>query len=260
MFLVWFGLSLTGRAQTTISLVGGNVVLKFPTASNMLYSVQREDDLTSHAWSTLASNIVGSGGVLTNIDAGAATATSRFYRVGSFNPSTNGGTVVVLVEFNGGVPVTGSLVILSYSGNPQRSSHTDSNGQHIFINVPVGSYTLQAYSPDNGSVFGNGAGSISGTGSLANTIVIMPGTGSVEVWVSYASGDPSPSAPVYIISGTSTNGPGFTDSAGHLTYAGIPVGSFTVKVVNPTNANSFVTAPGNLPTNGASTTLNLNLP
>ena len=253
-------MSFTGRAQTTISLVGSDVMLKFPTTSNLLYSVQRADVLASNAWSTISSNILGSGGIYTNIDVGAAIVASRFYRVGSYNPSTNGGTAVSLVQFNGGAPVVDSLVILSYSGNPLKSAHTDVSGRHIFANVPVGSFTIQAYSPDNGAVSVNATGSISNAGALAAAIAIMPGTGSVEVWANYASGDPAASANVYVISGTSTNGPGVTDSAGHLTLLGIPVGSFTAKVYNPTNAISFVTASGSLPTNGASSTLFLSLP
>ncbi len=251
-------MSATAGAQTGISLAGGNVVLTFPTASNLLYSVQRESVLASNNWSTIASNIVGSGGVCTNIDAGAATVASRFYRVGSFNPNTNG-TVVVLVQFTGGAPVVNSLVILSDSSTGQYG-YTDTNGQIIFANVPVGSFTVKAYSPDDGSILANGSGTVAGAGSIATTIVTMPGTGSVEVWVDYASFDPAVSAPVYIVSGTSTNGPGYTDSAGGLTALGIPLGSFTVTVYNPTNATSSVTGSGNLATNGAFATLYLNLP
>jgi hypothetical protein len=247
------------RAQTAISLAGGNVVLSFPTASNRLYNVQRADVPASDAWSTIASNIVGTGGVGTNIDAGAAMAASHFYRVGSFNPSTNGGTVVVLVQFTGEAPVQGALVILSYSGTGQYG-YTDNSNQIVFANVPVGSFTVQAYSPDDGSLVGNGSGNVPGAGSIATTTVTMPGTGSVEVWVDFASGDPAVTAEVYIISGTSTNGPGYTDSTGELTALGIPVGGFTVIADNPTNATSSATGSGTLATNGASATLYLNLP
>jgi hypothetical protein len=259
LLLVVQGTSLTVKAQTTISLVGSNVVLNFPTASNLLYSVQRKDVLASNTWSTIASNMVGSGGIRTNIDTGAATVVSRFYRVGSFNPSTNGGTVAVQVQFTGGEPVQGALVILSYSGVGQYG-YTDNNGQIIFANVHVGSFTIQAYSPDDGVVVANGSGNVAGPGSLASTMLTLLGTGSVEVWVDYDSGDPAVMASVNIISGTSTNGPGYTDSAGHLTSQGIPVGSFSVTVYNPTNMTSFVTGSGNLATNGASATLYLNLP
>ncbi len=259
MLLVWLGTSFTGRAQTTISLVGDDVVLKFPTASNMFYSVQRADVLASNAWSIIISNIVGSGGVRTSIDSGAATVASRFYRVGSFNPSTNGGTVVVLVEFTGGAPVQDALVVLSYSGTGQYG-YTDNNGQIIFANVPAGSFGVQAYSPSGDGAFANGSGSISRTGALATTSVIMPGTGSVEAFVYYASGEPAVSANMIVVSGTTTNGPVSTGPAAHLTIEGIPLGSFTVTAYNPTNMNSFASASGNLATNGASATLYLNLP
>lgn len=252
--------SLGGRAQTTISLVGNNVVLSFPTASNMLYSVQRADTLATNAWSIIASNIVGTGMTMTNIDAGAATAASRFYRISAYNPSTNGGTAVVLVRFLDGTPVLNALVVLSHSGTPLKSGYTDGNGQCLFINVSVGTFTVEAYSPDNGNVTANGSGSISGTGSRATTTVNLPGSGSVEVWIDYASGDPAPAAPIYVVSGTLTNGPGFTDSAGHLTMSGVLQGNFMVTAYNPTNLNLFVTASGNLATNGASAVFDLSLP
>jgi len=253
-------LGLNGSAQPTISLVGSDVVLTFPTASNMLYNVQRADNLTTADWSSIASNIIGTGETVTNIDYGAATADSLFYRVASYTPSTNGGTAVVQVQFTDGAPVPSALIILSYGGNPQRSGTTDANGQHIFTNIPVGSFNVVVYSPNNGNVVVNGAGNISHPGDIAVADVSMPGTGSVEVWVSYTEVDPAPMAPVYIVSGTTTNGPGYTDAAGHLTMSGIPEGNFVVTAYDPTNLNAFVSAPGNLPTNGASATLYLTVP
>ena len=226
----------------------------------MLYSVQRADILITNAWSTIASNIVGTGMTMTSTDAGAATMASRFYRISSYNPSTSGGTAVALIRFLDGTPVPDALVVLSYSGNPLKSGYTDGNGQCLFFNVPVGTFTIVAYSPDNGNLTANGSGSISSIGSRATTIVSIPGSGAVEVWIDYASGDPAPTAPVYVVSGTLTNGPGFTDSAGHLTMSGVLQGNFTVTGYNPTNLNSFVTASGNLPTNGASAVFNLSLP
>jgi len=259
LVMVVLGTSFSARAQTSISLVGSNVVLAFPTASNRLYSVQWSDLPSANSWSTIASNIVGSGGVLTNIDQGAATVPSRFYRVGSFNPSTNGGTVAVRVQFTGGTPVAGSLVLLTYSDTGQ-FGYTDNNGQIIFANVPVGGFTVTAYSPDDGAVMASSSGNVTGPGSLASTLLTLLGTGSVNVWVDLDSGDPAVTAPVYIVSGTYTNGPGYTDSSGNLTYQGIPVGNFAVTVYNPTNATSFVTGSGNLATNGAAATLYLTLP
>ena len=59
-----------------------NIVLAFPSLSNAFYDVQSKTDLTSGAWSTIASNITGNGGAITNIDIGGAAVPKRFYRVG----------------------------------------------------------------------------------------------------------------------------------------------------------------------------------
>lgn len=66
----------------SINLSGSNVVLTFPTISMSLYDVQSRTDLISSSWSTIASNILGTGGVTTNVDVGAARVPARFYRVG----------------------------------------------------------------------------------------------------------------------------------------------------------------------------------
>jgi len=66
----------------TIRIVSTNVVLTFPTVSTNLYVVQSTPDLASGVWSTVASNILGAGGVVTNTHIGGATIPRRFYRVG----------------------------------------------------------------------------------------------------------------------------------------------------------------------------------
>ncbi len=69
-------------SYVTINIVSTNVVLAFPTVSNNLYVVQSTTDLVSDAWSTIASNIPGTDGVVTNMDVGGAKVSRRFYRVG----------------------------------------------------------------------------------------------------------------------------------------------------------------------------------
>lgn len=69
-------------AAVFTSLSGPSVTLAFPTISTNFYDIQSSTDLVSGSWSTIASNIVGTGGVVTNIDVGGATVTHRFYRVG----------------------------------------------------------------------------------------------------------------------------------------------------------------------------------
>jgi hypothetical protein len=65
-----------------IKIASTNVFVMFPTISNCLYDVQSRTDLVAGSWSTIASNMTGTGGIMTNIDVGAATAPKRFYRIG----------------------------------------------------------------------------------------------------------------------------------------------------------------------------------
>jgi len=72
--------------DVAIAIVGTNVMLTFSTISNSLYDVQACTDLVYGAWSNIATNIVGTGGVVTNIDVGAAALPEKFYRVGLVVP------------------------------------------------------------------------------------------------------------------------------------------------------------------------------
>jgi len=66
---------------TRLSVAGANAVLSFTTTNGPLYDVQSSTDLVAGVWNTIASNIAGTGGVLTNTDVGGATVPQRFYRV-----------------------------------------------------------------------------------------------------------------------------------------------------------------------------------
>ena len=66
----------------TIKIVSTNVSLTFSTFSNQLYDIQSTTNLVSVPWSTIASNLPGTGAVLTNLDVGAAKLPRKFYRVG----------------------------------------------------------------------------------------------------------------------------------------------------------------------------------
>jgi len=68
--------------SVTIAIANTDVVLTFRTVSNYVYDVESRTDLTSGSWSTVASNIAGTSGLVTNVDIGAATAPRRFYRIG----------------------------------------------------------------------------------------------------------------------------------------------------------------------------------
>ncbi len=74
-------LTVPGPQDLRLTLVSTNAVLSFTTASNLLYDVQGRNDLGSGSWSDLVTNISGTGGIVTNVEVGAATQPQRFYRV-----------------------------------------------------------------------------------------------------------------------------------------------------------------------------------
>ncbi len=76
-------LELTVRVTCDLQMpqASTNAVLTYTTLSNVLYDVQARNDLASGSWSNIAVNIAGTGTVVTNIDADAATLPQRFYRV-----------------------------------------------------------------------------------------------------------------------------------------------------------------------------------
>jgi Bacterial TSP3 repeat len=66
---------------TSIAANGPDVVIDFTTSSNKFYDVQYNVDLTLTNWSTVVTNVAGTGGIEQATDAGAASLTNRFYRV-----------------------------------------------------------------------------------------------------------------------------------------------------------------------------------
>lgn len=64
-----------------VIFIGTNAALAFTTVSNVLYDLQTCSDLTSGSWINLTTNIIGNGGIITNLDTGTAAFSSRFYRL-----------------------------------------------------------------------------------------------------------------------------------------------------------------------------------
>ena len=64
-----------------ITVNGTNVLVSFPTIVSYPYYVLSTTDLVAGAWTTVANSIVGTGGVVTNVDVGGAVVPKRFYRV-----------------------------------------------------------------------------------------------------------------------------------------------------------------------------------
>jgi hypothetical protein len=74
---------LTAEPATSISGIffnGTDVMLGLTTFTNAHYDVQTTTDLVSGTWSTILSNVAGSGG-LTNFDCGPSAGSQQFFRV-----------------------------------------------------------------------------------------------------------------------------------------------------------------------------------
>jgi hypothetical protein len=76
---------LTAEPAASISSIffnGTDVMLGLTTSTNAHYDVQTTTDLVSGTWSTILSNVPGSGGP-TNFDCGSTAAPRQFFRVGA---------------------------------------------------------------------------------------------------------------------------------------------------------------------------------
>jgi hypothetical protein len=64
-----------------LTATDGQVTLTFSTVAGVLYDLQARDDLVSGSWLNITTNIPGTGGTVTNLDATATSAQQRFYRL-----------------------------------------------------------------------------------------------------------------------------------------------------------------------------------
>lgn len=64
-----------------LNLTATGVVLSFTSVANVLYDIQRRDDARVAAWINVATNLRGTGGLITNIQARAAATAQQYYRL-----------------------------------------------------------------------------------------------------------------------------------------------------------------------------------
>ncbi len=69
---------LTLPVITSIRLIGSNAVISFSSASGQTYDIQRSTNLIAGPWSTFASNLAGTGAIISATN--ALTQSSQFYR------------------------------------------------------------------------------------------------------------------------------------------------------------------------------------
>jgi hypothetical protein len=74
-------LTIPSPEDFRVMFIGTNAALAFTTVSNALYDLQACGNLSAGSWSNLTTNIIGNGGMITNLDTGAAVLSSRFYRL-----------------------------------------------------------------------------------------------------------------------------------------------------------------------------------
>jgi probable HAF family extracellular repeat protein len=78
-----FALVPLAAQNLVITVVGASVQLAYSTELTEFYDVQRIGSLPSGSWTTIASNVMGTGSTVTNVDLNAANVPQRFYRVGA---------------------------------------------------------------------------------------------------------------------------------------------------------------------------------
>jgi Bacterial TSP3 repeat len=66
---------------TTIAADGTDVIISFTTCSNKFYELQFTDNLSTSHWTTIVTDISGTGGGVSVTDPGAVEFTNGFYRV-----------------------------------------------------------------------------------------------------------------------------------------------------------------------------------
>lgn len=206
------------------------------------------------SYNLLANTAVPEGG--TNLY-GATTATVAAGSTTTANISIQPtGTVAVSVITASGTPAAGVVVQITgtdvVGGNFLsffRSGTTDASGQFIFLDVPVGTFTVIAFEPTSGAATSSPV--VVTQNQTSNVTVKLIGLGTVQVQVNFAGGNPVPNAQVNIDpSVTGFRFAGFTDSTGKLTISNVPIGSFIVRAFNPNNTALFSDVTGNLANNG----------
>ena len=67
---------------TAVTPAGTNIQISFTTGTNKVYEIERRDSFNSGNWTVVTNGIVGTGGIMSITDVGAATLPKRFYRLG----------------------------------------------------------------------------------------------------------------------------------------------------------------------------------
>jgi protocatechuate 3,4-dioxygenase beta subunit len=185
------------------------------------------------------------------------------FQIGGAGASTSG-KVAVQASHADGTPVANAPVYIREAarGDATRAvGRTDAQGRLTISDVPVGAFTVRAYSPANADLSAEAAGSVSAPGEVVPVALVLTGTGSVAGRVTYRNGLPANAA-------VQVSGPDMparsttTDASGNYLIAGIPVGRvFAVRASNPSDPTVYQEVAGNtLTSDGQRITADMTLP
>ena len=73
--------SVPPLAWSGINWMGQEIHLRFASISGRLYRIERAPDMIAHAWSVVADNLPGTGGVVEMIDPNTSPTQQGFYRL-----------------------------------------------------------------------------------------------------------------------------------------------------------------------------------
>ncbi len=169
------------------------------------------------------------------------------------------GTVTVQVNFASGVPAPNSQVEIFNNNFFRFAGSTDASGRLSIANVPVGTFTVRAFNPNNTGLFTDIPGSVLTNGQVVPITITLVGTGVVTGRLTFVNGTPAANASIEIFGNNVPFESATTDSNGIYTITQVPVGRpFTVRAFDPRGFNSFRDVLNNVLVNNGDT-LNINL-
>ncbi len=170
------------------------------------------------------------------------------------------GTLRGTVRTGGGAPAVDVAVVLS-GGDLTREVRTDTGGDYVVPDVPLGTYTVRATEPASGLPTSAPVEIFEDLTTVQDLDLVA--IGAVTVDADFAFGGAVFEGPVWIrrdVLGTHFSAIGSTDAQGELRIATVPVGGFTVRVAHPDNSQAVGEAAGTITAHGQELTVAVAVP
>jgi hypothetical protein len=164
-------------------------------------------------------------------------------------------------QIDGQTPVAG--VTVSILGGPIGGTQTltAANGTYSFAGVPSGTFGVGVYDSVSNQLSVTNNVTLSTQGQVLTENFIIVGRGTVAGNVTFSNGAVAPGIAVQVTSSSPNDGNPYgtaTDINGNYSIANVPIGPYAVQAQQHTlTANSYGTAAGSLPSNGATAVTNV---